>query len=48
MRILELPSDNRKTEVSIDKHLNLSDIVNFAAEEKALHLLQLVNYISMP
>jgi hypothetical protein len=41
-------SDNRKTEVSVDKHLNVSGSVNFRAEEKALHLLQLVNDISMP
>jgi hypothetical protein len=38
-------SDNRKTEVSADKHLTVSDSVNFGAGENALHLLQLVNDI---
>ena len=41
-------SDNRKTEVSVDKHINVSGSVKFVVEKKVLHLLQLVNDISMP
>jgi len=50
MRILELLYQiiEKMKSRYVDKHLNVSDNVNFRAEEKSLHLLQFVNDISMP